>query len=64
MDRNGRTAERPRPGDGSVFSSKGQEQWRTTAYPRAERTDSLAPTGDTATNVIADARARTVERIP
>ncbi|MFE1556091.1 RHS repeat-associated core domain-containing protein [Streptomyces sp. NPDC058734] len=47
----------------SVFLSKGKEQWRTTtAYPGADRTDTLPPMGDTATSAITDARGRTVER--
>ncbi|MFD8978423.1 RHS repeat-associated core domain-containing protein [Streptomyces sp. NPDC059564] len=47
----------------TVFSSKAKEQWRTaTAYPGADRTDTLPPMGDTATSVITDARGRTVER--
>ncbi|MFF2193531.1 RHS repeat-associated core domain-containing protein [Streptomyces sp. NPDC058157] len=47
----------------SVFLSKAKEQWRTTtAYPGADRTDTLPPMGDTASSALTDARGRTVER--
>ncbi|MFJ3882408.1 RHS repeat-associated core domain-containing protein [Streptomyces sp. NPDC090077] len=46
-----------------IFSSKGQEQWRTvTAYPGADRTDTTPPKGESADSVITDVLGRTVER--
>ncbi|MEV6957501.1 polymorphic toxin-type HINT domain-containing protein [Streptomyces sp. NPDC051183] len=46
-----------------IFSSEAQEQWRsTTAYPGADRVDTIPPKGSTATSSITDARGRKVEQ--